>query len=141
MTGYPGETEEAFRQLLNFIREMRFDRMGAFAFSPEPGTLAAQIHDGLVPPEVAEERRAQLLDLQREISRERNRGWLGKKLRVLVEEPLAKGLWSARSAGEAPEVDPQVFVKAPAARPPKANSFMDVKVTRADDYDLTAQPL
>ncbi|MBP5300360.1 MAG: 30S ribosomal protein S12 methylthiotransferase RimO [Victivallales bacterium] len=141
MTGYPGETEEAFRQLLDFTREMRFDRMGAFAFSPEPGTPAAQIQDGLVPPEVAEERRAMLLDLQREISRERNRGWLGKKLRVLVEEPLAKGLWSARGAGEAPEVDPQVFVKAPATRPPKANSFMDVKVTRADDYDLTAQPL
>ena len=141
MTGYPGETEEDFQALLNFVKEMKFDRMGAFAFSPEPGTPAFEIQEGLVPPEVAEDRRQQLLDLQRGISRKRNKSLVGKTMRVLVEAPAQKGVWSARSAADAPEVDPVVLVREAPANPLATNRFVEVEVTKADDYDLTARAI
>ena len=141
MTGYPGETEEDFQALLNFVKEMKFDRMGAFAFSPEPGTPAFEIQEGLVPPEVAEDRRQQLLDLQRGISRKRNKALVGKTMRVLVEAPAQKGVWSARSAADAPEVDPVVLVREAPANPLATNRFVEVEVTKADDYDLTARAI
>ena len=141
MTGYPGETEEDFQALLNFVKEMKFDRMGAFAFSPEPGTPAFEIQEGLVPPEVAEDRRQQLLDLQRGISRKRNKSLVGKTMRVLVEAPAQKGVWSARSADDAPEVDPVVLVREAPANPLATNRFVEVEVTKADDYDLTARAI
>ena len=141
MTGYPGETEEDFQALLNFVKEMKFDRMGAFAFSPEPGTPAFEIQEGLVPPEVAEDRRQQLLDLQRGISRKRNKALVGKTMRVLVEAPAQKGVWSARSAADAPEVDPVVLVREAPATPLATNRFVEVEVTKADDYDLTARAI
>ena len=141
MTGYPGETEEDFQALLNFVKEMKFDRMGAFAFSPEPGTPAFEIQEGLVPPEVAEDRRQQLLDLQRGISRKRNKSLVGKTMRVLVEAPAQKGVWSARSAADAPEVDPVVLVREAPATPLATNRFVEVEVTKADDYDLTARAI
>ena len=141
MTGYPGETEGDFQVLLNFVQEMKFDRMGAFAFSPEPGTPAFEIKEGLVPAEVAEHRRQQLLDLQKGISRKRNQALVGKTMRVLVEDPVKKGAWSARSAADAPEVDPVVLVREAPGNPLATNRFVKVEVTKADDYDLTARAI
>lgn len=141
MTGYPGETEEDFQALLDFVQEMNFDRLGAFAFSPEPGTPAFELQEGKVPSEVAEERRRQLLDIQKGISRKRNQAWVGKTIRVLVEEHLRKGIWVARSVADAPEVDPAVMVHTNSDRLMQSNRFAQVQVTRAGEYDLTAQLL
>ena len=141
MTGYPGETAEDFQQLLDFVKAMNFDRLGAFAFSPEPGTPAFELQEGRVPKEVAEERRRQLLELQKEISHKRNQAWVGKSMRVLIEERLKKGVWLARSVADAPEVDPTVTIHVGSDRLLQPNHFAQVRVTHAGEYDLTAQLL
>ena len=141
MTGYPGETEEDFQELLAFVREMNFDRLGAFAFSPEPGTPAFDLRENFVSAEVAEARRKQLLDLQKGLSRKRNQALVGTAMRVLVEARIKKGVWLARSAADAPEVDPTVTLKVPSDRLLRPGQFVRATVTRADDYDLTAQLL
>jgi ribosomal protein S12 methylthiotransferase len=141
MTGYPGETEKDFQQLLDFVKAMNFDRLGAFAFSPEPGTPAFELQEGRVPKEVAEERRRQLLELQKEISHKRNQAWVGKSMRVLIEERLQKGVWLARSVADAPEVDPTVTIHVGSDRLLQPNHFAQVRVTHAGEYDLTAQLL
>ena len=120
---------------------MNFDRLGAFAFSPEPGTPAFELQEDKVPSEVAEERRGQLLDIQKGISRKRNQAWVGKTIRVLVEEHLRKGIWVARSVADAPEVDPTVMIHTNSDRLMQSNRFVQVQVTRAGEYDLTAQLL
>ncbi|MBR6470570.1 MAG: 30S ribosomal protein S12 methylthiotransferase RimO [Victivallales bacterium] len=139
MTGYPGETDAAFQTLLAFVQEMKFDRLGVFAYSPEPGTPAAQIREGLVPAEVAESRRRQLLELQRGISRQNNRALVGKSMSVLVEKRLRKGLWSARGIADAPEVDPTVFIHVDHDRLLKPNCFVTAQITQAGEYDLKAR--
>ena len=141
MTGFPGETDAAFQELLDFVRETKFDRLGAFAFSPEPGTPAALIQDGLVPTEIAEERRRELLKAQKDISLLRNRSFVGKSMRVLVEGRLRKGVWAARSTADAPEVDPCVMIRLPDDRRLEPGRFATVQITQAEDYDLAAQLL
>lgn len=141
MTGYPGETDEDFQELVAFVQAMRFDRLGAFAFSPEPDTPAAQIQTGLVPAPIAESRRKELLALQKKVSLRCNQALVGKTLRVLVEERLQKGLWSARSMADAPEVDPVVLIHAADERSLAINHFANVQITQGGEYDLTAQLL
>ncbi|MBR4125396.1 MAG: hypothetical protein IKR13_04260, partial [Victivallales bacterium] len=141
MTGYPGETAEDFDELLDFVKEMKFDRLGAFAFSPEPGTPAFDIQDGGVPAEVAEDRRKRLLDTQKAISLKRNKAWLGKTMRVLVEERVKKSVWVARGIADAPEVDPAVIIHVANDRLLQPNRFAQVQVTHAGEYDLTTQLL
>ena len=141
MTGYPGETAEDFDELLDFVKEMKFDRLGAFAFSPEPGTPAFDIQDGGVPAEVAEDRRKRLLDTQKAISLKRNKAWLGKTMRVLVEERVKKNVWVARGIADAPEVDPAVIIHVANDHLLQPNRFAQVQVTHAGEYDLTTQLL
>ena len=141
MTGYPGETPEAFQELLDFVKEFSFDRLGAFAFSPEPGTPAYEIQEGKVLRRTAEARRDKLLALQKQISAAKNRALLGTTMTVLVEESLGKRQWLARSAGDAPEVDQSVVVEAPPRTVLKPGTFLTVKVNRASEYDLGAVPL
>ncbi len=141
MTGYPGETPESYQKLLDFVKEFSFDRLGAFAFSPEPGTPAYEIREGLVPIKVAEKRRDEILALQKKISLKRNLAMMGKELVVLIEERLDKRLWQGRTTGDAPEVDQTVIVEAPPKCVLQENSFVTVKVNRASDYDLGAVPV
>ena len=140
MTGYPGETEEDFQKLLDFVKEFRFDRLGAFAFSPEEGTPAAAITEGRVPPEVARQRLDRLMRLQRQLSRKRNLALVGQRLRVLVEERLEDGAFVGRTAADAPEVDQTIRITVPPkGRRPRLDAFADVAVTAAGAYDLTAE--
>lgn len=141
MTGYPGETPEAFQELLDFVRDFQFDRLGAFAFSPEPGTPAYNIQEGKVPRKTAESRRDKLLALQKSISVARNRALMGTTMTVLLEESLGRRKWIARSQGDAPEVDQTVVVEAPAGVTLQEGSFLTVKVHRASEYDLGAIPV
>lgn len=109
IVGYPGETEEEFETLLEFVREMQFDRVGAFQFSYEPGTESAALGDP-IPPEVKQERWERLMTLQQGISLARNQAWVGKSLDVLVEGK-GDGISIGRSYRDAPEIDGMVMIE------------------------------
>ncbi|MFA5203851.1 MAG: 30S ribosomal protein S12 methylthiotransferase RimO [Lentisphaeria bacterium] len=140
LVGYPGETEADFARLLAFVKETRFDRLGAFAYSPEAGTPAAAITDGVVPAAVAQARRDALLEAQQAIAREKNQALVGQELEVLLERPDAKHGWLAgRSAGDAPDVDNTVHVHG--RKVLIRHGFCRVRITAAGPYDLEAVPV
>ncbi|MFH1067437.1 MAG: 30S ribosomal protein S12 methylthiotransferase RimO [bacterium] len=126
IVGFPGETEAHFEQLLEFVKETRFDRLGVFAYSKEEGTRAAKM-EGQVPPAVAQKRLRQIMRLQQKISLERNKAMIGKKVRVLTEG----GLYG-RTEADAPDVDGRVML----ARTQKAGKFREVSIRSCDAYDL-----
>jgi len=139
IVGYPGETEEEFQTLLDFIEEIRFDRLGVFTFSFEPGTTSEPLGDP-IPQEVKEERMDRLMTLQQRISLEKNHEWVGRALDVLIEghgqyeeseEPMAVG----RSYRDAPEIDGLVFVEGS----PPIGEIVPVKITGAMPYDLSGE--
>ena len=133
IVGFPGETEEEFAELEAFVEEAGFDKLVAFAFSPEEGAAAARLPDR-VPTEVIEERRSRLLERQARISARRNRAQIGRVLEVLVEEVDESGETArGRSVREAPEVDGSVRVGGTGMRP---GGFYPVRITGADAYDL-----
>jgi ribosomal protein S12 methylthiotransferase len=139
LVGYPGETGNDFEELMDFVAEVRFDRLGAFVYSAEEDTPAAGQRDRVSSDE--KERRAEvILELQRQISAERNAERVGKVLPVLIERPLDKEEapddgygWAGRSAAHAPEVDGWVYVAGTQLRPGK---ITPVCIEEAQDYDL-----
>ncbi len=131
IVGYPGETDEEYETLLNFIREIRFDRVGAFKFSFEPGTTSEPLGDP-VAAEVKQARWEQLMEMQQNISLQVNQSFVGKTLDVLVEG-YDKGLTIGRSYRDAPEIDGLVFAEGRA----RVGEMVRVKVTGAMAYDLT----
>ena len=134
IVGYPGETEEEFRALEDFVREIRFDRAGAFPFSFEPGTTSEPLGDP-VPPEVKQERYERLMELQQNISLQVNQSYVGKTLDVLVEG-YGDGLSIGRSYRDAPEIDGMVFIEGQE----KVGEIVPVKITGAMVYDLAGVP-
>ena len=138
IVGFPGETDRHFEHLLNFVKAMKFDRLGVFTFSPEPGTPAYHMPNQ-IPQEVAEERRHILLSLQQEISLQRNKAFVGKTLEVVVERLNPKtGVYEARSQYEAPEIDGVVKVKGWTGDG-LIGKFVNVLVVKALPYDLVAK--
>jgi ribosomal protein S12 methylthiotransferase len=133
IVGYPGETERQFRDLLAFMDEMAFDRVGIFAYSPEEGTPAAEL-PRQIPPTIKADRYRQAMQLQQRISLERNRRFIGRELQVLIEG-VAEGISVGRSYRDAPEVDGMVVVEAELA----INEFATVSITDALEYDLLAK--
>ncbi len=131
IVGYPGETEEEFQALLDFVEHTRFDRVGAFQFSFEPGTSSEPLGDP-VPAEVKQERWERLMALQQNISLQINQSYVGKTLDVLVEG-YDKGLTIGRSYRDAPEIDGLVFAEGRA----EIGQMVKVKVTGSMAYDLT----
>ena len=136
LVGFPGETEKSFQELLEFVKEFRFDRLGVFAFSPEEGTPAAAMTEGMVPPEVAEQRKQTIMELQAAISLEKNKAMIGKRLRVLLETPRKSREWEGRTAADAPDVDQ--FVTIATKRKYTAPRFVEAVVEAADEYSLFA---
>ena len=132
IVGFPGETEEDFEELMAFCRDMRFDRMGAFTFSPEEDTAAA-LMDGQIPEEEKKRRLDLLMSQQAGISRERNEARVGTVCRVLVTGRQG-GLYTGRSAWEAPDADGIIRFEAKQALKP--GDFVDVRLTKAEPYDL-----
>jgi ribosomal protein S12 methylthiotransferase len=139
IVGYPGETEDEFQTLLDFIEEIRFDRVGVFTFSFEPGTTSEPLGDP-VPQEVKDARKDRLMTLQQRISLENNQALVGRTLDVLIEghgevegtqEPIAVG----RSYRDAPEIDGLVFVE---GQPP-IGELVPVRITGAMPYDLSGE--
>ena len=141
IVGYPGETDQAFQKLVDFVEEIRFDRVGTFKFSFEPGTTS-EIYGDPVPPHVKEERQEILMLKQQEISLQINQAIIGKSLDVLIEgtgevEGSNEVISLGRSYRDAPEIDGMVIVEG--ALP--EGEIVPVKVTGAMVYDLTAVPL
>jgi ribosomal protein S12 methylthiotransferase len=132
IVGFPGETEEHFQHLLQFVQRHEFDHVGAFTFSPEEGTPAYDLPNP-VPQDVMDARRDALMELQQPISLKKNRGEVGKVVDVLIEaENPETGELVGRSARFSPEVDGLVYVRGTA----KLGSLVSVKITDADVYDL-----
>lgn len=133
IVGYPGETEAEFRTLMDFIEEVKFDRLGVFAYSHEPGTYAGTLEDD-VPAEVKAERKDALMMLQQTISYRRNVKWVGKRLEVLLEGS-GDGVTVGRSYRDAPEIDGLVLIQ----KEVEPHRMVTVEVTDALPYDLAAR--
>ena len=131
IVGYPGETEEEFQTLLDFIEEIRFDRVGTFQYSFEPGTASETFGDP-IPPDVKEERYDRLMTLQQRISLERNQMFVGKTLDVLFEGQ-GDGISMGRSYRDAPEIDGLVIVEGNAPQ----GAMLPVRISGAMAYDLS----
>lgn len=136
LVGYPGETDDDFRQLADFVRQARFERLGVFTYSEEEGTYSASELKDDVPPDVKEERAGEIMKLQSRISLEYNTGRIGNTERVIVDSPVEGG-YMARSQYDSPEVDTEIFI--PTDRRLRKGNFYPVKITSADEYDLTAE--
>jgi ribosomal protein S12 methylthiotransferase len=131
IVGYPDETEQEFEHLLDFVRDLRFDRVGAFKFSFEPGTTSEQLGDP-IPDEVKEERLLRLMGIQQDISLEKNQAFIGKTLDVLIEGQ-GDGISVGRSYRDAPEIDGMVIVEGEIP----IGEIAPVRITGALPYDLT----
>ena len=134
IVGFPGETDAQFEELLSFIEEAQFDRLGAFAYSAEDDTPAARMPDQ-IPEEVKQERLDRLMTLQAGISLRRNQARVGSVEKVLVTDIGEDGTLLGRSQREAPETDGEILFTA-AGKLPEVGSFADVRLTKADTYDL-----
>ena len=135
IVGFPGETEEEFEELLDFLEEAQLDRVGAFAYSPVDGAVANALPDH-VPPEVQQERLARLMLLQEEISEARLKRKIGRTITVLVDEVDEDGA-VARSSADAPEIDGVVHIKN--GQQLSAGDFVEVKIVDSDEHDLWAE--
>ncbi|MDH4284721.1 MAG: 30S ribosomal protein S12 methylthiotransferase RimO [Gallionellaceae bacterium] len=135
IVGFPGETEEEFEELLDFLEEAQLDRVGAFTYSPVEGAAANSL-PGHIPPDVQQERLGRLMQLQEEISEQLLRHKIGKTLRVLVDEVDEEGA-IARSSADAPEIDGLVYVNS--GQTLNVGDFADVHITDSDTHDLWAE--
>lgn len=130
IVGFPGETDEEYKYLLDFVKESRLDRVGAFLFSREPGTPSHDM-EGQISSKVKQERYDKLMRVQQKISLEMNQAWVGRTLNVLVDSKQ-DGWWVGRSHRDAPEIDGWVFFQGEA----ELGQIVPVEVTKAEPYDL-----
>ena len=140
IVGHPGEGVKEFGELMDFVREARFERLGAFAYSEEEGTWGAGHLKDDVPEEEKRRRLEELMSLQADISLNYNRSRVGSTVRVLVDD-IVNGTLVCRSEGESPEVDGEILVSTTKADEAIIGSYIDVRITGADEYDLTAVQL
>ena len=134
IVGFPGETEEDFQMLLDFLKEAQLDRVGCFKFSPVEGAPATEMADQ-VPEEVKEERFHRFMQLQQEISAERLKQKIGQTLDVIVDEIDEESI-IGRTKADAPEVDGLVYIENLSGAPVKVGEFIKVTITHSDEYDL-----
>lgn len=137
IAGFPGETDDDFSALLDFVRESEFEHLGVFVYSPEEGTPAARLR-GRIRAEVAEERRQRIMELQRAISQRKNQALVGRRLTALVEGPSqeTEHLIQARHEGQAPDIDGVIYINEGLA---PAGEFATVEITEAHEYDLVGK--
>lgn len=133
IVGFPGETEDQFQELLGFLQEAQFDRLGAFAYSPEEDTPAARM-DHQIDEDVKQERLDRLMRLQAEISLKRNRARIGETVKTLVLGKNENGVYEGRSEREAPETDGVLLIDTDSELQP--GQFVSVRLTEADYYDM-----
>lgn len=134
MVGFPGETEEDFNELMDFVREARFDRMGAFAYSEEEGTYSAKHYEDDVPEDVKQQRLDELMDLQQEISAQVQAQKVGSTMKVIIDRKEGE-YYVGRTEFCSPEVDPEVLIPV-AEGELKVGEFYQVNIKNSDDFDL-----
>ena len=137
MVGFPGETEADFEELLDFVREARFERMGAFVYSEEEGTYAAEHYEDDIPEDVKQERLDRLMALQEEISAELNAQKVGQRLKIVVDRREGD-FFIGRTEFDSPEVDGEVLLRAD-TNDATIGRFYQAEIIGADDYDLYGQ--
>ena len=134
MVGFPGETKEDFDELMDFVREQRFERMGAFAYSEEEGTYSATHYEDDVPADVKQRRLDELMILQQDISADIEAEKVGKVLKVIIDRKEGD-YYIGRTEFCAPEVDPEVLIRATEKRL-RVGCFYNVKITASEEFDL-----
>jgi ribosomal protein S12 methylthiotransferase len=139
ITGFPGETDQQFDELVEFVRQQRFQRLGVFTYSFEPDTPAARLPDHL-PEEVKQQRRDRLMEVQQQIAFEWNAAQVGRTLEVLIDAPVAgeQDVWVGRSYADAPDIDGLVYVTGAGLQ---AGDLVPCEVVTYKDYDLVATPV
>ena len=135
IVGYPGETEEDYKELYQFVEEMKFDRLGVFTYSEEEGTTAADLDDN-IPVEVKNERKNQIIELQHDISLERNESFIGKTLRVLVDQS-ENNIGVGRTEYDSPEIDNIVNIEGRVDK----GQFVNIQIESANEYELIGKPV
>jgi ribosomal protein S12 methylthiotransferase len=135
IVGYPGETEKEFQELFDFVEEFKFERMGTFTYSQEENTVSYNLGDP-VPDDVKKSRQNRLMEIQKEISAQKNREIIGKELKVLVESE-EEDFYVGRSYRDAPEVDGEVLINSNDIIIP--GNFYFAEVYDSDEYDLFAK--
>ena len=135
IVGYPGETEEDYKELYQFVEEMKFDRLGVFTYSEEEGTTAADLDDN-IPIEVKNERKNQIIELQHDISLERNESFIGKTLRVLVDQS-ENNIGVGRTEYDSPEIDNIVNIEGRVEK----GKFVNIQIESANEYELIGKPV
>lgn len=135
MTGFPGEDEQAFEELKDFVRETKFERMGAFAYCEEEGTYAAKNYEDEIPQEVKETRLDELMAIQENVALESNQSKIGKTLKVIIDKEDTD-YYIGRTEFDSPEVDPEVLIKKD--RPLTIGEFYQAEITDALPYELIA---
>lgn len=136
MVGHPSETDEAFEELLDFVREVRFERMGAFSYSHEEGTYGYQHYEDEIPAEVKQERLERLMELQQEIAFQKAEELVESRQRVIIDR-AAEGYYIARTQFDSPDVDPEVLVMSD--EPLTIGDFYEVEIVEADGFDTIAK--
>lgn len=136
IVGFPGEGEEEFEELVDFVQEIQFNRLGVFTYSREEGTAAAGYTDQ-IDEEIKERRKADIMSIQRKISKKLNREKVGRSYKVLIEAVQSNNIYVGRSYGESPDIDPLVYVIS--KKPLKVGEFAEVRITKAYDYDLLGE--
>lgn len=137
ITGFPGESEQEFLTMVDFIERVQFDRLGVFAYSQEENTPAGQREDQ-VSPEVREQRREQIMQIQQEISLARQQRWVGRIVTVMLEQKQPDGRWMGRTEGDAPEIDGQVYITGTQTSL-QVGDLIKVRILEADSYDLIGE--
>ena len=137
ITGFPGETEEQFCELAEFVKEARFDRLGCFTYSPEEGTVAANM-DSQIDEQVKNDRMENIMELQMTIAAEKNEEKIGSVTEVLIEgwDDYIK-CYFGRTLADAPEVDGKIFFMS--TRPLKIGEYVNVRINDCLDYDLLGE--
>ena len=144
IAGFPGETEQEFEHLLQFLREAQIDRAGCFAYSPVEGAAANEI-PGMLPEEVREERRARFMAVAEEVSTARLQKRVGQTMQVLVDKSVGLGKKGGvgRSYADAPEIDGLVHLLPPekASKTYKVGDFVKARIVGTQGHDLVGQPV
>lgn len=136
IVGYPQETETEFQELIDFVREVQFDRLGVFAYSQEESTQAFELGDS-IPQEEKENRKNYLLSIQQKISHQKNQEKIGQRLKVIIDEQIERNTYLGRTQWDTPEVDNSVIVTS--SKPLEPGEFYSVEIDDALEFDLVGQ--
>ena len=135
IVGYPDESDKDFQQLYDFVDEIKFDRLGVFTYSEEEGTLAEELDDN-IPNKIKDERKSIIMDLQANISAEKNEKMVGKTYKVLVDK-CGDTVSVGRTEYDSPEIDNIVHIKSPIPK----GEFVDVKIESSNEFELIGTPV